>query len=1500
MKTKNLFKHFAAAAILAAVVGGGGVLFAASSYGFNITVTPAQVETPAITPNGATFSGTLNVTLATNTAGATIRYTTDNTDPTTGSTEYTAVLSLTTTTTIKAAAFNGSMVNSAVASAVFTAKAVAPVITPVAGTYTGAVTVTMSTSTGGATIMYTVNGGSSSVYSVPLTVTTTSTIAAYAAIGGMTDSDTTTSAFTVKALPPVITPAAGTYTGAATITMATSTGGATIMYSVNGGSASVYSAPITASTTSTVSAYVTLGGLLDSDTASSAFTIKAVTPVITTAAGTYTGTVDVTITQSDGGSIMYTVNGGSANAYSAPVTVTTTSTIVAYATKSGQISSDNSAASIFTIKAVTPVITTAAGLFTGSVAVTITQGDGGSIMYTENGGSATSYSGPVTVTTTTTIVAYATKSGQANSNNTAASVFTIKAVAPSITPVAGTYTGSVTITMSTSTVGATIMYTVNGGSAAAYSGPITASTLSTVSAYATLGGVVDSDTTTSEFTIKAVTPVITTASNTYTGSVAVTITQSDGGNIFYTVNGGSATAYSAPLTVTTTTTIVAYATKSGQLNSDNSAASTFTLKAVTPVITTAAGTYTGTVDVTITQSDSGNIFYTVNGGSATAYSAPLTVTTTSTIVAYATKSGQDNSDNSAASIFTIKAVTPVITPVAGTFVGSVAITITQSDGGSIMYSVNGGAAGAYSAPFTVTTTSTIVAYATKSGQANSDNTTASVFTIKAVTPVITTAAGTYTGTVDVTITQSDSGNIFYTINGGSATAYSAPITVTTTSTIVAYATKSGQVSSDNSAASIFTIKAVTPVITTAAGLFTGSVAVTITQSDGGNIMYTENGGSANAYSGPVTVTTTTTIVAYATKSGQTNSDNTAASVFTIKAATPVITPVAGTYSGSVTITISTSTGGATIMYSTNGGSAGAYSGPFTASTTSTIAAYATLGGLVDSDTATSAFTVENLQAETPTVAPNGGTFTGSVSVTLSTGTAGATIRYTTDNSAPLITSAEYTGALTFSTTTTIKAVAFKGGYSESSVASATFNELTAIPVITPAAGTFVGTVTVTMSTATTGGTIMYTVNGGSDNAYGSPFAVTTTSTIVARTVKTGLADSATATSAFTIKAVTPVITTAAGLFTGSVAVTITQGDGGSIMYTENGGSANAYSGPVTVTTTTTIVAYATKSGQSNSDNTTASVFTIKAVTPSITPVAGTYTGSVTITMSTSTAGATIMYTVNGGSAAAYGGPITASTTSTISAYAALGGLVDSDTATSAFTIQAVSPVITPVSGSFIGSTAVTITTGTSGATVMYSTNGGTATVYGGPFTVTTTSTIAAYVTKGGLLDSSTATGYFTITAEVLSVSVRDNTDSSDFTTWALGTVSPSAVHIMDATNYVLVKNNGNVAEDFSLSAVGTNWTLGSAAGTDTCVIMGLFNGGTAPSAGSFNAAYDLVNGTAAWSSVSGGTGNFEGADNGVNVGAGTGKNLYMYFKAPKFANSPAQETITITVGCRKH
>lgn len=78
-------------------------------------------------------------------------------------------------------------------------------------------------------------------------------------------------------------------------------------------------------------------------------------------------------------------------------------------------------------------------------------------------------------------------------------------------------------------------------------------------------------------------------------------------------------------------------------------------------------------------------------------------------------------------------------------------------------------------------------------------------------------------------------------------------------------------------------------------------------------------------------------------------------------------------------------------------------------------------------------------AQTPTFTPAQGLYTSPVSVTISSGTANATIYYTTDGTLPTTSSTLYTVPFTISQTTTVKAIATADGYTNSPVATATYS-----------------------------------------------------------------------------------------------------------------------------------------------------------------------------------------------------------------------------------------------------------------------------------------------------------------------------------------------------------------------------------------------------------------------------------------------------------------------------
>ena len=161
-----------------------------------------RVATPAFSPAGGTYTSARSVSISDATPGATIYYTTDGSTPTTASPVYGGPITVTQTTTVKAMAAAVGMANSAVASATYTIRVATPALSPGGGTYTSAVTVTLSDSTAGATIYYTMDGSTpttaSPVYSGPIMVTQTTTIKAMAAAGGMANSAVASATYTIQ------------------------------------------------------------------------------------------------------------------------------------------------------------------------------------------------------------------------------------------------------------------------------------------------------------------------------------------------------------------------------------------------------------------------------------------------------------------------------------------------------------------------------------------------------------------------------------------------------------------------------------------------------------------------------------------------------------------------------------------------------------------------------------------------------------------------------------------------------------------------------------------------------------------------------------------------------------------------------------------------------------------------------------------------------------------------------------------------------------------------------------------------------------------------------------------------------------------------------------------------------------------------------------------------------------------------------------------------------
>ena len=201
------------------------------------------------------------------------------------------------------------------------------------------------------------------------------------------------------------------------------------------------------------------------------------------------------------------------------------------------------------------------------------------------------------------------------------------------------------------------------------------------------------------------------------------------------------------------------------------------------------------------------------------------------------------------------------------------------------------------------------------------------------------------------------------------------------------------------------------------------------------------------YSSAVSITATSTLQAIAYETGLTNSSVTTG-LYTIQCATPTFNPVAGTYGSAQTVTISTATGGASIRYTTNGTTPSStvgtvYSSAVAVSANTTLQAIAYKSSLSNSAVASGNYYI---QCAAPTFNPTAGTYSSTQSVTISSTTSGATIRYTTDGSTPSESAGTvYSSPVSITATSTLSAIAYLSGMVDSPISSGVYTLTNVMP-----------------------------------------------------------------------------------------------------------------------------------------------------------------------------------------------------------------------------------------------------------------------------------------------------------------------------------------------------------------------------------------------------------------------------------------------------------------------
>lgn len=258
-------------------------------------------------------------------------------------------------------------------------------------------------------------------------------------------------------------------------------------------------------------------------------------------------------------------------------------------------------------------------------------------------------------------------------------------------------------------------------------------------------------------------------------------------------------------------------------------------------------------------------------------------------------------------------------------------------------------------------------------------------------------------------------------------------------------------------------------------------------------------------------------------------------------------------------------------------------------------------------------------------------------------------------------------------------------------------ETVATPTFSPPVGKYNTDQQVTISSATSGVSIYYTLDGSAptinSTLYSNAIAISgqgTNKTIQTIAVKSGMKDSSIASGTYTIdynSVSMPTFNPLPGNYNTDQLITLNSTTSGAVIYYTLDGSiptssstkyTSAISTSGIVATTITIQAIATKSGSTDSSTASGTYVLNRTIvsTPTFDPSPGNYNTSQTVTLSTITSGATIYYTLDSSTPSAlstkYTGAISTTgngTTTTIKAIAVKNEMTNSDIATGIYGIQ---------------------------------------------------------------------------------------------------------------------------------------------------------------------------------------------------------------------------------------
>ena len=334
------------------------------------------------------------------------------------------------------------------------------------------------------------------------------------------------------------------------------------------------------------------------------------------------------------------------------------------------------------------------------------------------------------------------------------------------------------------------------------------------------------------------------------------------------------------------------------------------------------------------------------------------------------------------------------------------------------------------------------------------------------------------------------------------------------------------------------------------------------------------------------------------------------------------------------------------------------------------------------------------------------------------------------------------------------------------------------PTFAPGGGSYAVPQSVVISTATPAATIYYTIDGTTpttaSTVYSTPVNISTPTLLQAIAVASGLTQSGVGSANYTFNPTCADPTqqgppgfpsqSYSGTYASAVSAGFTSPTAGCIMHITMDGStptsgSPVYTGPYTISTTTTLRTIAIQAGYANS-NISGGTWTISAV-PSLT-ISAAGTGSGTIGGSNCAVGSSFPASGTGvvcNAAGLSGATVTSSGTGAASACTgptcSFTFLTTSSTLTYTFAAQIPTPVFTPGGGSYGSVQTVAITDSQGGVTLCYTTDGSTptgngagscthGTTYSTPISVGSTQTLRAIATAATYADSGVLSATYTI------------------------------------------------------------------------------------------------------------------------------------------------------------